>query len=547
MKFSRPLLKPSLVAWALLATTLACTSPASNPGGNRIVTPPPEARQPVPNGTPGPGATPGANATPAAGTALVASPTGALNSDELHAGYQALIDNYVDPVDGDQLIKAGSDALRQQMSDQVVLPMVSLPLEMLPDPTGNADRDWQTFGDAYDAVVKKDPTWAAQAHPDWAVLKSMAESLKDGHTTFLTPQDVQRRNETSFAGIGVLLSKPEDNGAPLIGEVFPNSPAQTGGLQRGDRILAIRGPDGNWQDLAGMSIADVATLIRGQTGSAVGLRVQRVSAPAPKDITIQRAQVNVDQVYASQVRGVPIGYLRIRGFGDDQVADNTLGILQAGQQRGIKAWIVDLRGNSGGALNAVVTTAGGFLDQNHPVVGYEVDRQRHQQALTTEPVNLVSGDQVVVLVDKDTASGAEILTAALKEAGVARIVGQTTAGNVGVAKQVPLADGSMMQVTENRFVSPSGAQLDGVGVAPDQPVDMTDGDIENDRDPQLQQALQTVAQGLGLTAASGPATPAASATAAARPTAAGPTPAPGQSPATSPAPAATPTAGAVAQ
>ncbi len=291
MKFSRPLLKPSLVACALLATTLACTSPGSSPGGNRIVTPPPETSQPAPDGTPGPGATPAANATPAAGTALVASPTGALTSDELHAGYQALIDNYVDPVDGDQLIKAASDSLRQQMSDQVVLPMVSLPLELLPDPTGNADRDWQTFGDAYDAVVKKDPAWAAQEHPDWAVLKGMAESLKDGHTTFLTPQDVQRRNETSFAGIGVLLSKPEDNGAPLIGEVFPNSPAQTGGLQRGDRILAIRGPDGNWQDLAGMSIADVATLIRGQTGSAVGLRVQRVSTPAPKDITIQRAQV----------------------------------------------------------------------------------------------------------------------------------------------------------------------------------------------------------------------------------------------------------------
>jgi carboxyl-terminal processing protease len=78
------------------------------------------------------------------------------------------------------------------------------------------------------------------------------------------------------------------------------------------------------------------------------------------------------------------------------------------------------------------------------------------------------------------------------------VVGTKTAGNVGVAKQVPLADGSMMQVTQNRFVSPSGAQLDGVGVTPDIPVDMTDSDIENDRDPQLQQALETVAQGLGL-------------------------------------------------
>jgi C-terminal peptidase prc len=498
---SRPFSKPLLVACALLATTLACTSSGGSPSGNRIVTPPPETRQPAPNGTPLPGQTPAANGTPAAASVPVAPPTGALAADELRVGYQALTDNYVDPVDGDQLVKAAADALRQQMSDQVVLPMMSLPLQMLPAPSGNAERDWQNFGDAYDAVVKKDPSWATQEHPDWAVLKSMAESLHDGHTTFLTPQDVQRRNETSFAGIGVLLSKPEDNGAPLIGEVFPNSPAQLGGLQRGDRIIAIRGPDGNWQDLAGMSISDVAALIRGQTGSAVGLRVQRVSTPAPQDVTLQRAQVNVDQVYASQVRNVPIGYLRIRGFGDDQVADNALGILQAGQQRGIKAWIVDLRGNSGGALTSVVTTAGGFLDQNHAVVGYEVDRQRHQQALTTEPQDLVSGDQVVLLVDKDTASGAEILAAALKEAGVATVVGSTTAGNVGVAKQVPLADGSMMQVTQNRFVSPAGAQLDGVGVTPDVPVAMSDSDIENDRDPQLQQALQTVARALGLTPA----------------------------------------------
>jgi carboxyl-terminal processing protease len=231
----------------------------------------------------------------------------------------------------------------------------------------------------------------------------------------------------------------------------------------------------------------------------VALRVQSVSAQRPQDITIHRAQVNVDQVYARQVQSVPIGYMRIRGFGDDSVADDALGILQAGQQRGIKAWIVDLRGNSGGALTSVVTAAGGFLDQNHAVVGYEVDRQRHQQALNTDAVNLTSGDQVVLLVDKDTASGAEILAAALREAGVAKIIGTRTAGNVGVAKQIPLADGSMLQVTENRFVSPSGAQLDGAGVDPDLAIAMSDADIENDRDPQLAQALQIVAQALGLT------------------------------------------------
>jgi carboxyl-terminal processing protease len=492
-----PRLRPLALACVLLATSIACSTSGSSSAGNRIVTPPPERQQPATPRTPAP-AQP-AGAAPTATPAPVRIRGQAMSASELRVAYQALLDTYVDPISDGQLIEAGADALRQDLDGQAVLPMLTLPLALMPQPTGDPSKDWQSFGDAYDAVVNKLPAWAGAKHPDWLVLKSMADSLHDGHTTFLTPQEVQRRNETSFAGIGVLLSKPEDNGAPLIGEVFPNSPAAASNLQRGQRILAVDPTaTGQWQDVAGKQIADVAALIRGDTGSSVGLRVRSAASGKAQDVTLHRAQVNVEPVFARQVQGVPIGYLRIRGFGDDSVADDTLGILQAGQQRGIKAWIVDLRGNSGGALTAVVSVAGGFLDQAHAIVGYEVDRQRHQQALNTDPVDLTQGDQVILLVDKDTASGAEILAAALQEAGVAKIIGARTAGNVGVAKQVPLADGSMMQVTENRFVSPSGAQLDGVGVTPDISVAMTDADIENDRDPQLAQALQMVAQGLGI-------------------------------------------------
>jgi len=114
---------------------------------------------------------------------------------------------------------------------------------MVPGTTGNADKDWQTFGDAYDSVVNKLPTWAQQAHPDWMVLRSMADSLKDGHTSFMTPDEARRRNETSFAGIGVLMSRPQDNQPPLIAEIFPSSPASTSGLKRGDRIIGVDGQD----------------------------------------------------------------------------------------------------------------------------------------------------------------------------------------------------------------------------------------------------------------------------------------------------------------
>jgi carboxyl-terminal processing protease len=364
-----------------------------------------------------------------------------------------------------------------------------MPLQLAPAPTGDVDRDWQSFGDAYESVTSKLPDWAAQSHPDWQVLRAMADSLHDGHTSFLTPDEARRRNETSFAGIGVLLSRPQDNQPPLIAEVFPNSPAASSGLHRGDRIVTVDG-----QDVSGKAVGDIAQLIRGQPNTQVKLQVRRLNQPQPLDFTIKRAQVQVDTVIGRQVPNAPIGYLRVRNFGDPTVVDQVLGILDQGQRRGIKGWVLDLRNNPGGSLQAVLGVAAGFFDANHAVIGYQVDRQRHQTPLQTQPLDMLNGAALVILVDHDSASGAEILAAALQEAKVGTLVGTKTAGNVGVATQVTLPDDSVLQVTEQRFVSPSGAQLDGVGVTPDVQVDLTDEDLQNDRDPQLSKALELIVQ-----------------------------------------------------
>jgi carboxyl-terminal processing protease len=412
-----------------------------------------------------------------------------MSSAELYVAYRAILDIYVDPVDDTQLIKAATDNLRQGFSSQPTLPMITMPMDMMGGLTGNPDQDWQIFGDAYDSVVSKLPDWAQQNHADWVVLRSMAESLHDGHTSFLTPDEAARSHETSFAGIGVLMSRPQDNQPPLIAEVFPNSPASSSGLKRGDRIIGVDG-----QDVSGQSVGDVASLIRGQPGTNVKIQVSRLNSAQPLDFTMKRATVQVDQVIGRQVPNVPIGYMKIRQFGDASVVDNVLGILDQGRQRGLKGWVIDLRGNPGGSLNSVLAAAAGFVDADHTTIGYQVDRQRRQTPLQTQPLDLLGDDGLVVLVDHDTVAGAEILAAALQEARIATIVGTKTAGNVGVATQITLPDESVLQVTEQRFVSPSGAQLDGVGVTPDVQVDMTDEDLENDRDPQLGKALEVVVQ-----------------------------------------------------
>ena len=473
-----------------VSVLVACT-PQGGGGatGNRIVTPAPAAK-PGARATPAPtDTTATAPAAPAAGSTAARLRGEGLSSADLYAAYRAILDMYVDPVDNRQLIGAAADTLRQALRQVPALPMVTMPLDLVGGTTGDADKDWQAFGDAYDAVVTKMPNWAQQAHADWTVLRSMAESLHDGHTSFMTPDEAKRRNETSFAGIGVLMSRPQDNQPPLIAEIFPNSPAAGSGLKRGDRIVGVDG-----QDVTGQAVGDIASLIRGQPGTQVRIQVNRLGAQQPLEFTMRRALVQVDQVIGRQVPNAPIGYLKIRSFGDPSTVDQILGILDQGRQRGLKGWVVDLRGNPGGSLNAVIGAAGGFFDANHSVIGYQVDRQRRQTPLQTQPLNLLNGASLVVLVDRDSASGAEIFAAALQEAGIATLVGNKTAGNVGVATQITLPDESVLQVTEQRFVSPGGAQLDGVGVAPDVQVDMTDEDLQNDRDPQLGKALELIVQ-----------------------------------------------------
>src|SRR5207237_1558697 len=113
------------------------------------------------------------------------------------------------------------------------------------------------------------------------------------------------------------------------------------------------------------AVADLCSLIRGQPGTSVTLAVQRLSWQQPLDFTMRRALVQVDQVIGRQVPNAPIGYLKIRSFGDSSMVDQVLGILDQGRQRGLRGWVLDLRGNPGGSLQAVLLTASGFFDATH--------------------------------------------------------------------------------------------------------------------------------------------------------------------------------------
>ncbi len=462
----------SLLAALLLAAGTACSASGGLGGdgsGNRRATPPLEATRPA--GTPG-----GPQA---------ASRAGVMSSMQLRVAYRTILERFVDPVEPAQLINVARDGLRESLRQQPLLPMFTLPLDLPAVSSGDPEKDWAAFGEGYDATVQKLPAWAEQSQADWLVIRRMVESLADGHSAFLTPEEVRRRAETSFGGVGISLTRSDQG--PIVTEVFPSSPAAAAGLRRGDRIVEVDG-----QPLAGRPLADAVQMIRGPRGTEVRLAVRRAGASRPLEVRLTRAQVSVDAVLGGlSANRAGLGYLKVRTF-SDEAPDQAARVLGVGTSSDVRGWIVDLRANTGGSLAAVLQIAGAFLGPDAEV-GFEVNRQGEHSRLVADGTQVVQDVPLVVLVDRDTASGAEILAAALRERRGARIVGLPTAGNVGVATLVPLPDGSALQITERRYLTSSGGAIEKSGIQPDVVVEVPDADLEAGRDPQLQRAGEILA------------------------------------------------------
>jgi carboxyl-terminal processing protease len=463
--------------WAALCLVVAACTGADTGRGSARVAPAPD-----------PTSAAAAAQTAPGGSARLRGPA-VMGSEDLRRAYQFVLQRYVDPVDHGQLIRAGVNGLRAAIDAEGALPLLWLALDVRPLPRGDAARDWESFGGAYDAVVQKLPDWAESKHADRIVLQSMLRSLEDGHSIYVAPEEVRRQADSSYAGIGVRLAKNAGGGAPLVAEVFRDSPAAAAGLQMGDRIMFVDG-----QALTGRPSDEVVRLIRGPLGSTASLLVQRGSAIALREFRLQRAQVRLESVEAVTLPSQGVMYLHLRSFSPES-PQLMARAIQIGQQSGVRGWILDLRGNPGGGVAAVQQIAGLFLDNR--TLGYQVDREQQRQPMVSVGAPMVVGDPVMVMVDGDSSSGAEILAANLRDYRIATVVGTQTAGIVSVATKEPLADGGEVQVTVQRFETSTGERLDRVGVKPNMVVELRDVDLEVGVDSQLKAAMELIGQRTG--------------------------------------------------
>ena len=294
-----------------------------------------------------------------------------------------------------------------------------------------------------------------------AALGGMMTAL-DPHSSYLAPAgfgELRERTEGQYSGVGLTISAE----AGLVKVISPmdNSPAGRAGVQPGDVISVIDGASA-----AGLSVSEVSDKLRGAPGTSVAVTFLR-DGEDPLEVILTREVIKIESV-TGRVEG-EFGVIRISTFNENTVRElnETVAELKA-ENPGIRGYVVDLRNNGGGLLNAAVGVSDAFLERGE-IVSQRGRRPEQIDRWAARPGDLTGGLPIVVLVNYGSASASEIVAGALKDHERATIVGLTSFGKGSVQTVIPLRGGEdgALSITTARYYTPSGRSIQKIGIEPD--------------------------------------------------------------------------------
>lgn len=339
--------------------------------------------------------------------------------------------------------------------------------------TGSEPFDFDLFNQALD-IIKTSYVGRADLDPTaltYGAIRGLVQSLGDtAHTVFLTPEQAQAEQsalDQNVVGIGVLLG--DRQGQAVIVSVVPDGPAQRAGLKAGDVITAVDG-----QSTAGLAPEDLAAEVRGDEGTTVTVTVQRPSTSEQLEFEIVREKVSFPAASWTMVPGTDIGLLRLAQFSAGS-ADQLKVARDEAIAAGATSLILDLRGNPGGYVDQAVQVSSEFLTDK--VVYLRETAGGERIPVETDDAVQATDLPLVVLVDSNTASSAEITAGAIQDARRAPMVGDTTFGTGTVLLPFPLTDGSVIRLAVERWLTPNGALIFGEGITPDDPISLGPNDV----------------------------------------------------------------------
>ncbi len=349
------------------------------------------------------------------------------------------------------------------------------------DPSNN-NQEWAKWRYKYDHKLKT-------AEDAYVAIDTMLASLNDPYTRFLQPKEFSEETQSikgSLKGIGTQIGVRDGN--LVVIAPLEDSPAERAGILSDDLILEING-----ESTKGITVDAAADKIRGEKGTTVNLLIQRKGCPN-KVYSIVRDEIEVKSVsckppFESSVIPEDIQYIRLSSFISKNASAEIEEILNKAKDK--KGFIIDLRSNPGGLLTNAIYISDMLLKGG--VIVSTVDRDRYKS--TTRARNAqVTSKPIVVLINKGSASASEILSGALKDNHRATIIGEQSFGKGLVQEINRLPDEAGMNITIQRYLTPSGTDIHKKGITPDVVVELTKENVEAKDDVQLKKAVEVLEQ-----------------------------------------------------
>jgi len=348
------------------------------------------------------------------------------------------------------------------------------------------EADLSLLWDVWEELEKKYPESLDYQEMIYGAASGMVRSLGDPYTVFFNPEQSKMfREDISgfFDGVGMEIGITDE----MLTVIAPlkNTPAEKAGLRAGDKILQI-------EDVftKSITIEEAVKLIRGEKGTEVQLTILRKEWDSPREIKITRDRIKIPTI-EWELKEEDIAYIKLYQFSQNVNSDFrevASAILESPAQK----IILDLRNNPGGLLDKAQDIAGWFLKRGDMVVIEDFGGKREQIGYRAMGNETFLNYEIVVLINKGSASGAEILAAALRDNRQVKLIGVTSFGKGSVQEPVGIRGGSTLKVTVGKWLTPNGDFITDVGLTPDIEIEITEEDYEHHRDPQLDKAIEVL-------------------------------------------------------
>lgn len=346
--------------------------------------------------------------------------------------------------------------------------------------------DFAPFWKVWNKINEKYPEASKVSDQEkvYGAIQGLVDSLDDPYSVYFDPEETKSFKEDirgNFEGVGMEVGLKEK----VLTVIAPlkNTPAYRAGIKAGDRILKIDN-----KITSGMSVEEAIKLIRGKKGTTITLTLGREGVNKPLEIKIVRDTIQIPTL-ETELRPDGIFVIRLYSF-----TSNSVSLFRKALKEFVESdtdkLILDLRGNPGGYLSAAVDMASWFIDSGNVIVTEDYGGKQAAEVYRSRGYDIFNEKlKFVVLIDGGSASASEILAGALRSHKIAKLVGSQSFGKGSVQEVINITKNTLLKITVAKWLTPDGISISEKGLTPDYVVEITDKDIEQKKDPQMDKAV----------------------------------------------------------